>query len=222
MKPLFMTVLAAVILTGHYPPAHAAGDGAAATHSALGGGHERAEATFLIRGGWPRLGLRGQMGAGRGLAPLLELNATPSWRVESSLGLGFKLAKSRRGRISAEALLGWQLQYGSLPQRGPSAVARVRALVTGKVVGAWIAVGTRHTLLFDRTTVTSAAGTDTNWSARHRWSPHLAGGLTLSLHSHVGLEFGLDMVFVDVGVVEVSLPDVHASLIIGAPRPALQ
>ena len=100
--------------------------------------------------------------------------------------------------------------------------ARVRAMITAKVVGAWVAAGTRHTLLFDRTTVTSADGTESTWSARHRWSPHLTGGVLLALHSNVGLELGMDVVFVDVGVVGISLPGVHASLIIGARRPTLQ
>lgn len=198
-------------------PATASAEGPSAVPSAIAGGHERGELTVMFRGGWPRLGLRAQVGAGRGLSPLLEVEATPAWRVEPAVGLGVQIARSTRGRLSAELLLGWQLQYGTLAQRGPSGVVRLRGLLMGRVVGAWLAVGTRHTLLFDRTTIHSATGTDVDWAARHRWSPHLAGGAVFALHPRVGLEVGMDLVFVDVGVVAVSLPGLHASLIVGVP-----
>lgn len=189
----------------------------AAAASALGGGHERGEITLMLRGGWPRFSVRAQVGVGRRLAPVVEVEATPSWRVEPALGLGIKLVGSEKGRISAELLGGWHVQQGALPQRGPSGLARIRALVTGRVVGAWLAVGTRHTLLFDRTTLRSSAGTEITWSARHRWSPHLAGGVAFSFHPRVALEVGIDMVFVDVEVVGLSLPGIHASLLLGVP-----
>jgi len=191
-----------------------------AVHSTLTSGHQRGEFTLSLRGGWPRLKIRAQVGAGRRLAPLVELEVTPEWRLEPSLGLGISLAKSARGGIAVEVLAGWHLQYGTLAQRGPSGVVRIRGLLTGRVVGGWFAVGTRHTLLFDRTTLRSSSGTEVEWTPRHRWSPHIAGGVAFNLHPRVGLEVGLNMVFVDVEVIDISLPGFHASLIIGIPEKA--
>ncbi len=188
-----------------------------ATWAALGGGHDLGQVTVGVLGGWPRLSLRVQAGVGKGWAPLAEVEATPSWRVEPSLGLGRDLVVRRKGRLAAELLLGWHLQSGVLAQRGPSGVVRFRATATGKVVGCWFALGTRHTLLFDRTRTVSADGTEVAWSARHRWSPHLAGGIAFAVHRNVGFSLGLDWTFVDVGTIAVSLPGIHAGLQIGGP-----
>lgn len=188
----------------------------AASHDAFGGGHDRGDVTLALQLGWPRLSLRGQVGAGHRLAPLIEIEATPSWRVEPAVGVGVSLVRRRRGRLSAEVLVGGHAQHGALAQRGPSAAARLRVMGTAPRLGLWFAVGTRHTLLLDRTTVRSAEGTEVSWSARHRWSPHFAGGVVWALHRNVGLEVGLDWTLVDVGVVAVSLPGFHVGLQFGA------
>ncbi|MCP4873614.1 MAG: hypothetical protein GY898_33425 [Proteobacteria bacterium] len=191
----------------------------AASFDALGGGHDRGDVTLALQGGWPRLSLRGQVGAGARLAPVLEIEATPSWRIEPSLGVGISLLRRPEGRLSTEVLLGWHAQHGALAQRGPSAVARVRVMGTARRIGFWLAIGTRHTLLFDRTTVRRSSGEEVSWSARHRWSPHLAGGFVWAVHRNVGVEVGLDWTFVDVEVVAISLPGIHVGLQFGGgPR----
>ena len=180
--------------------------------SALVDTDERGDWGLDLRGGWPRFAARGQVGIGGGWSPTVEFVGTPSWRVEPSIGLSKSLLKSPRGRLVVELLGGWQFQTGSLAQRGPSLVARVRPLLSGKRVGLWLSLGTRHTLLFDRTTRRSIQESKVTWSARHRWSPEVGLGVVVRLAPRFSLTFGLDWAFVDVGTIALSLPGLQAGV----------
>ena len=187
--------------------------------SATSGGHVRGEWSVDLRGGWPRFAARAQVGVGKGWSPTLELVGTPSWRVEPSLGVTKSVLRGSKGRLVLELLAGWQVQTGSLAQRGPSLVARVRPLIQGKKAGFWASLGTRHTVLFDRTTRRSVEGTDVSWSARHRWSPEIGFGGVFVLTPQVSLTVGLDLTFVDLGTIALSLPGFQAGLQFGRGAP---
>jgi len=215
-RRLRLTLLAAALWLVA-APAHAEPPAESAAFDSIAGGAAKGSWTVGVQAGWPWLGLRGQVGLGA-VAPLLEIEAAPGWRLEPSGGLSIKLLRRPHGRLSAEVLLGWQVQTGTLAQRGPSGAARVRVMGIARRVGFWLTVGTRHTLLFDRTRTVSADGTTTDWAARHRWSPHLAGGIAITLHRNVGLEVGLNWHFVDVGTTAISLPGIHAGVHFGGGR----
>ncbi len=198
------------------PPALAAGE--LASLDVLGGGSDPGAWAIGLRGGWPWFGLRFQAGMKGGWTPLADLDSALGRRWDLSLGVGKRILDHPRGRLSAEVLLGWQFQTGQLEQRGPSGAIRLRlAGIVGRV-NPWLAFGGRHTLLLDRTRVITADGTNVTWSARYRWSPHLAFGVVVGITKHVGFDVGIDWHFVDVGTVAVSLPGVHLGLQFGGGR----
>ena len=198
------------------PPALAKGE--LASLDVLGGGSDPGAWAVGVRAGWPWMAIRAQVGLRGGVTPLLELDTALFRRWQPSLGISGRLLDHPRGRLSVEVLLGWQIQTGDLAQRGPSGAVRLRLLGIVGRANPWLAVGGRHTLLFDRTTTITADATTVDWSVRHRWSPSIAGGVVIGITKHIGLDLGLDWHFVDVGSTAVSLPGIHLGVQFGGGR----
>jgi len=198
------------------PPALANGE--FASFDVLGGGSDKGAWAVGLQGGWPWFGARFQVGLAHNWTPIVDLDTALGRRWQPSVGIGKRILDHPRGRLSAELLLGWQIQTGDLAQRGPSGVFRLRLLGLVGRVNPWLMVGGRHTLLFDRTRTITADDTTTKWSARYRWSPHFAGGVVIGITKHVGIDIGIDWHFVDVQATAVSLPGIHLGVQFGGGR----
>lgn len=211
-----LLVLAATPAAAQEPPALANGE--LASLDILGGGSDPGAWAVGVRAGWPWFAVRGQVGLPGGVTPLIEVDSAVFRRWQPSLGISGRLLDHDRGRLSVEVLLGWQIQTGDLAQRGPSGAVRLRLLGIVGRANPWLAVGGRHTLLFDRTTTISAAETTVAWDVRHRWSPSIAGGVVIGITKHVGIDIGIDWHFIDVGAVAISLPGIHLGVQVGGGR----
>jgi len=200
------------------PSVNVEASGEYASHDMLGGGSKPGAWAVGFQGGWPWLGARAQVGLPGGLTPVIEVETALFRRVQPSIGVSGRLFGGAKGRLSGEALIGWQTQTGVLEHRGPSATARLRVIGIAGRVAPWFALGTRHTFLFDRKRIVRRSGETVIWSSRHRWSPHLAGGVAIGITKNVGIDVGLDWHVVDVGTVEVSLPGFHLGVQFGGGR----
>ncbi len=177
--------------------------------------------TASVHGGWPWSGLRAQVGLNQRLTLIGEVDTAVFVRFQPSAGLALLLVGKSKGRLSLEICAGGLIQGGVLAQQGPSASLRLRLAGRPAPVGPYLAVATRHTFLFHRTQTrqigTEQADVTVRWE--HRWSPSVQLGLTFAPKPHIGFDIGLDLNFVDVGVVALSLPGFHVGIHFGNPAP---
>jgi len=202
------------------PPTAQAGDHPVSFAAASASSAPGAWAT-VVQGGWPWSGLRAQVGLAPRLTLVGEVDTAIFRRIQPSAGLAVLLLGTDKGRLSVELGLGGQVQLGELAHRGPSAALRLRLVAAPGPVGPFLVVGTRHTLLFHRTTTLRLDADEPDISVRteHRWSPWFQLGLAFAPSRHLGFELAIDWHFVDVGVVAVTLPGFHFGLHVGNPGP---
>ncbi len=190
------------------PQAHAAQQATSpATHRPL-----RVRATLGFP--WNEVRLAWQHNAHTTL--LGEVSSALGNRLQPSAGARLDLfarpdgGQPRHKRLWLELLAGYQYQYGSLPQRGPSAIARVG----GQYGQRWFVtshVQARCTMLIDALRIDTEAGLQ----ERLRWRPLWTPGFALAMGRHHGSwtwQFGLNWRFVDVGVISLSLPGLQAAV----------
>lgn len=180
----------------------------------VGGGSRRGDWAVELSAGFPWQRLRGQLGVGWGLTPIVELDSVLGRRFRPALGLGLRWLDRPHARITGEVLLGWDWQLTpELSRRGPNGELRVRMAFPVRRVAPYLVLGTRHTLLMDRTTVVAAGGDERSWSARQAWTLWGSLGLAIAINDHVGLDLGLDFPWVDPPTP--SIPGAHVGLILG-------
>ena len=97
-------------------------------------------------------------------------------------------------------------------------MGRARLLFRLGRVSPWLTLGSRHTVLFDRTQTIRANGTTTEWSARHRWSPQIGFGVVVGVTRQFGFDVGVDWHLTDVETTAVSLPGLHLGVQVGGGR----
>ena len=173
--------------------------------------------TATVQGGWPWLGLRAQIGMGRRLALVGEVETAIFRRWHPGGGLSWSLVETDKGRLAAEAIIGAQIQLGELAEQGPSLALRLRLAARPGPVGPYIVVATRHGLLFhrQRSYRLDEEAPDVEVDVEHRWSPSIVLGLAFAPSTNFGFDIGMDFYFVDVGIVAVSLPGFHVALHFG-------
>jgi hypothetical protein len=170
--------------------------------------------------GWPWFGLRAQVGVARRLALLLEAETALGQRWRPALGVSLRWVDRRHVRLGGELLLGWLVQGEPLVRRGPSGELRLRLAFPVGRVAPYLSLGTQHAILPDRTRIIGATGTDTQWSARHEWTPKASLGLAVVCTQHVALDLGIDLAWVDAPR-SISLPGFHLGVLFGGgPRGA--
>lgn len=181
------------------------------------GNSRRGEWALELSAGFPWQRLRVQGGLGHRLSLAAELDSALGRRLRPALGLSLRWVDRPHVRLSGELLLGWQwVLTPELAARGPSGELRMRLAFPIRRVAPYLVLGSRHTLLPDRTTIVDAEGTRVDWSVRHRWTGWGSAGLVVALGQHVGLDFGLDFPWVDAPTP--SIPGVHLGLVIGGWR----
>lgn len=168
--------------------------------------------------GWPWFGLRAQVGVASRLAVLLEVETALAQRWRPAVGLSLRWVDRPHVRLGGEVLLGWLAQGEPLVRRGPSGELRMRLAFPVGRVAPYLSLGTQHTALPDRTRVIGANGTDTQWSARHEWTPRASVGLAIVCTRHVAIDLGVDLAWVDAPRT-IALPGFHlGALFGGGPR----
>jgi len=123
-------------------------------------------------------------------------------------------------RLGGEVLLGWLVQGEPLVRRGPSGELRMRLAFPVGRVAPYLGIGTQHAVLPDRTRIIGADGTDTQWSARHEWTPKASLGLAVLCTQHLAIDAGIDLAWVDAPRT-IALPGFHLGVLFGGgPRGA--
>ena len=173
---------------------------------------------IVAQGGYPWSAVRAFGGVHPRLTVFGEVDTALFRRIQPTVGLNVDLVSGAVGRLTAEVGLGWQFQWGELPQSGASAVVRIKGSVTGGRVTAFLHASTRHTLLADRTRWISEDGERVSWAFRHGWTPGGQLGLAVRITPMVGLEAGLGWRIGDVGTYAFSLPSFHGGIHIGGGR----
>lgn len=183
----------------------------------VGGGSRRGDWAVELSAGFPWQRVRAQLGVGRGLTPLVELDSVLGRRFRPAAGLGLRWIDRPHARLTGEVLLGWDWQLTpELSKRGPNGELRLRLAFPFRRVAPYLVLATRHTLLMDRTTVTTAAGDEVSWSARHAWILWGQLGLAVAINEHVGLDLGVDLPWVEPPAF--SIPGFHVGVILGGWR----
>ncbi len=174
--------------------------------------------SLALRGGWPTSGARAQVGLGKCVAIVGEMDTVVLRRFQPAAGFGFTVVGTESFRLSWEVLAGGMVQVGALAERGPTATVRIRvAGVARGVAVPYMSVGLRGTLFFDRTRYLSpdSADAETFIAVTSRWGVEYSFGLGLALHRNLGLFFGVDLGVADMLEGALTLPGVHAGLAIG-------
>lgn len=170
-----------------------------------------------LSAGYPWQRLRVQGGLGHRVTLFGEVDSVLGRRWRPAVGVNLRWVDRPHVRMSGEVLLGWQWVLApELAARGPNGEARIRLGFPVRRVMPYLVLGTRHTLLFDRTRIERAEGTDTSWSVRHAWTGWGSVGIAVAITEHVGLDFGFDLPWVDPPTP--SIPGIHAGLLIGGWR----
>ena len=168
--------------------------------------------------GYPWFGLRAQVGVVPRLALLLEVETAMARRWRPALGLSLRWVDRKHVRLGGEVLLGWLVQGEPLDRRGPSGELRMRLAIPIGRVAPYLSVGTQHAVLPDRTRIVGVGGTDTQWSARHEWTPKASLGVAITFTRRIGIDLGIDLAWVDAPRT-IALPGLHFGLLFGAgPR----
>ena len=170
--------------------------------------------------GWPWFSARGQVGVARRLALVLEVETALARRWRPAFGVSLRWVDRRHVRLGGELLLGWLVQGEPLVRRGPSGELRMRVAFPVGRFAPYLSLGTQHAVLPDRTRIVGAAGTDTQWSARHEWTAKASVGLAVVCTQHLALDLGVDLAWVDAPRT-ISLPGFHLGVLFGGgPRGA--
>ena len=168
--------------------------------------------------GYPWFGLRAQVGVVPRLALLFEVETAMARRWRPALGLSLRWVDRKHVRLGGEVLLGWLVQGEPLDRRGPSGELRMRLAIPIGRVAPYLSVGTQHAVLPDRTRIVGVGGTDTQWSARHEWTPKASLGVAITFTRRIGIDLGIDLAWVDAPRT-IALPGLHFGLLFGAgPR----
>ena len=186
-----------------------------ATGDLLGGSSAKGQWTTSVIGGFPWFGGRGQLGLGKRMSLMSEFNTAIGNRFQPSIGGSVSLVEGTAGKVSAEALLGWQFQHGALPQYGPSALVGVRAAGRLGPVWPYLHLHSRSVLRGDRTILVTADGEDRSMAWSHRWTPSVMGGVGVHITRGFGLDLGMGYHWADVGAYEVRIPAIRAALHVG-------
>ncbi len=179
----------------------------------IAGGAPKGVWTVGLQGGYPWQTLRGQVGIGKGLAPIVELETALFRRWRPSVGLSIASVNVPRFRLSGEVLFGWLVQLGAAKRLGPQGILRLRFTLPLGRAAPYLVLGTRHALLTDRSTVIRADGTETTRKIRHNWTGWATLGVAIALTDSIGIDIGLDWPWVDAP--SVSIPGIHAGFWIG-------
>ncbi len=183
----------------------------------VGGGSRKGDWAVEASAGFPWQRVRAQLGVGRGLTPLLELDSVLARRFRPAAGLGLRWVDRPHVRLTGEVLLGWDWQRTpELRRRGPNGELRLRLAFPVRRVAPYLVAASRHTLLMDRTTVATAGGDEVSWSARQSWILWGQLGLAIAITEHVGLDIGIDFPWVEPP--SISIPGVHVGVIVGGWR----
>ncbi len=170
--------------------------------------------------GWPWWSLRGQVGVAPRLALLGEVETALARRWRPALGVSLRWVDRKHFRLGGEVLLGWLVQGEPLVRRGPSGELRMRMTFPVGRIAPYLSVGTQHAVLPDRTRIIGADGTDTQWSARHEWTPKASLGLAVVCTQHLAFDLGIDLAWVDAPRT-IALPGLHLGVLFGGgPRGA--
>jgi hypothetical protein len=180
----------------------------------VSGGSRRGDWALELSGGFPWQRVRVQVGVGKRLTPLVEMDTTLGRRIRPAAGLSLRWVDRPHVRLSGEVLLGWDWQLTpDRRRRGPNGELRVRLAFPIGRVAPYLVLGTRHTLLMDRTSIETASGTDISWDARQAWILWGSLGLAVAITENVGLDLGIDLPWVDPPTP--SIPGFHLGLILG-------
>lgn len=170
-----------------------------------------------LSAGYPWQRLRVQGGLGHRVTLFGEVDSVLGRRWRPAMGVNLRWVDRPHVRMAGELLLGWQWVLApELAARGPNGELRVRLGFPIRRVMPYLVLGSRHTLLFDRTRIDRADGTDTQWSARHAWTGWGSVGIAVAITEHVGLDFGIDLPWVDPPTP--SIPGLHLGLLLGGWR----
>lgn len=189
---------------------------AATAYDMVGGGSRRASWAGHAYGGTPWLGLRAQVGVGpRTLTLGVDAEAARFQRLRVAGFVGLRWVDRPRVRLTGETAVGYMTQGGVLARRGANAELRIRLAFPSGRVAPYVMVATAHTLLLDRTIVTTADGETRDLSARHEWTPRATLGLAVVVARTVGLEVGVDLFWYDAPRKVPALPGIHVGLLFG-------
>lgn len=183
----------------------------------LAGGPAKGAWGVSVQAGYPWFSLRALLGVGHRLAPLLEVESALGRRFAFSAGLSLAWVDRPHVRLSGEVLLGWMLQETELSRRGPSGELRLRLAFPVRWAVPYLVLGTRHALLPSRTQIIREAGTETQWSVRHEWTPWGSVGLGIRISQRIGLDVAADYGWVDAPA-SVAIPGVHLGFHFGGGR----
>jgi len=183
----------------------------------VGGGSRKGDWAVELSGGTPWQRVRTQLGIGKGLTTLIEMDTVLGRRFRPAAGVGLRWIDRPHVRMSGELLLGWDWQLTPDRQRrGPNGELRMRLAFPVGRVAPYLVLATRHTLLMDRTTLETAAGPEVSWDARQAWIAWGSLGLVVAINEHVGLDFGIDFPWVDPPTP--SIPGLHVGVLFGGWR----
>lgn len=182
-----------------------------------GGGARPGDWAVELSGGWPWSRVRAQVGLAHGLTPLVELETALGRRFRPALGLGLRWVDRPHVRLSGEVLFAWLfVNVPELRKRGPQGELRLRLAFPVRRVAPYLTLGTRHTLLTDRSSIERLAGTDITRSYRHNWTGWASLGVVVAITEQVGIELGMDYPWVDSPTFPI--PGFHAGVMFGDIR----
>lgn len=188
----------------------------AAAYDAVGGGSRGGNWGALAYGGTPWVGLRAQVGVGpRALTVGVDVETARFRRLRLGGFIALRWVDRARVRLTGETLVGWMGQGGELARRGANAELRVRLAFPSGRVAPYVMLGTGHTLLIDRTVISTSSGETRDLSFRHEWTPRATIGVAVAISRSIGLEAGVDLFWYDAPSKTPSIPGVHAGLAFG-------
>ena len=177
------------------------------------GGADPGRWTAGVQAGLPWQTLRLQRGLAAGVSPVVEYSGALLVENRLSAGLALRIVHGARLRLSGEVVAGGLVRAGDLAYRGPSASARLRVARNRGQVWPWLGLSSRHTAVFDRTTLSTIDGDEVSWSVGHRWTPGLTAGLGISPRMERAYSFGIDWPWLDPP--GLSLPGLFAAVTFG-------
>ena len=167
-----------------------------------------------IQGGYAWSSVRAKVGLTDRVALAASVDTALFQRFEPEIGVSIAAVRTERFRLGVEALIGATVQTPLLARYGPAVHLRVVTGWTGPVVP-YLALGSRHLLLIERTVITSSEGTRVDSEAQHAWTPGGTVGLGVPIGDRFGLDMGVDWYVVDEAF---SIPGFHAGVHVGGGR----
>lgn len=182
-------------------------------HDTLSGGLAPGALSGQLSLGFPAQSLSGRAGLAGGWTAILEGSTTLGVDSWGMVGVGRRWLDRPALRLGGEALLGGHLRTGELAMKGPALSLRVRAARGQGRLVPYALLETRHTLLLNRTVLSSAEGESSSLDLARAWSPLAVLGCAVALTPGLGLDLGLDLPWLDPPVF--SIPGFHLGLEFG-------